>query len=244
MTRRRTERGFTLLEVVLAVSLALALLGAMFGFYQHVVRVRSAVVDEMGRVAAFRSVMRLLTDELRSAFVVRALGQGLEGSDVEMVFATVRLPSAVVWVEQGLTETNPLPPERDLQIVDYRLRYEENEAGDLVVVGLERTCQRILMAREAEEGDEIGVEFLTPHIKFVRFRYWDGTDWQDTWQGDDLPQAVEICLGEQPLPEDTEPIEYPYPLHRRVVAVPAAGRGQQGTIIRGLGGSGAGMGGR
>jgi len=244
MTPRRAERGFSLLEVVLAVSLALALLGSMFGFYRHAVRVRAAVVDEMERLAAFRSVMRLLTDELRSAFVVRALGQGLQGTDVEMMFATVRLPSAVVWVEQSLTETNPLPPQRDLQIVDYRLRYVENEDGDLVVAGLERLCQRILMAREAEEGVEIGVEFLTPWVRFVRFRYWDGTAWQEAWQGDDLPQAVEICLGEQPLPEDSEPFEYPYPVHRRVVAVPAAGQGQQGTIIRGLGGPGTGMGGR
>jgi len=241
MTTGRAERGFTLLEVVLAVSLSLGLLGAMFGFYQHAVRVRAAVLDEVERVAAFRSVMRLLTDELRSAFVVRFLGQGLEGTDLEMTLATVRLPSAAVWLEQSLTETNPLPPERDLQIVGYRLRYVETEEGDIVVAGLERACQRILTAREAEEGEEIGIEFLTPYVKFLRLRYWDGTAWQEAWQGDDLPQAVEINLGEQPLPEDVEPVDYPYPVHRRVVAIPSAGQGQQGTIIRGLGG-GSGMG--
>ncbi|MBL7140185.1 MAG: hypothetical protein ISS74_04680 [Planctomycetes bacterium] len=241
MTTRRAKRAFSLLEVVLAVSLALGLLAAMFGFYQHAVRVRAAVSEEVERVAAFRSVMRLLTEELRSAFVVRFLGQGLEGADMQMMFATVRLPSAVVWVEQSLTETNPLPPERDLQIVGYRLRYVETEDGDIVVAGLDRACQRILTAREAEEGEEIDVEFLTPYVKFLRLRYWDGTAWQEAWQGDDLPQAVEICLGERPLPEDAEPIEYPYPVHRRVVAIPAAGQGQQGTIIRGLGG-GSGMG--
>ncbi len=67
MTTRRAKRAFSLLEVVLAVSLALGLLAAMFGFSQHAVRVRAAVEEEVERVAAFRSVMRLLTEELRSA---------------------------------------------------------------------------------------------------------------------------------------------------------------------------------
>lgn len=241
MTPRRGRSGFTLLEVVLAVSLALGLLVAMFGFYRHTTRVESAVTEEVERVGAVRAVMRLLTRELRSAFVVRFLGQGLDGAGDRIQLASLTLPSGAVWIEQGMTETSPLPPEHDVQIVGYRLRYVENEEGDLVVAGLERTCQRVLTLRVAEEGEEeeIEVMLVTPHIAFLRLRYWDGSAWAEAWQGNDLPGAVEITLGYRPLPEDTEPEEYPYETHRRVVAIPSAAKDQQGTVIRGLKGPGA-----
>jgi len=239
MTPRRTRSGFTLLEVVLAVSLALGLLAAMFGFYRHTTRVESAVTEEVERVGAVRAVMRLLTRELRSAYVVRFLGQGLDGAGDRIQLASLTLPSGAVWIEQGVTETSPLPPQRDVQIVGYRLRYVENEEGDLVVAGLERTCQRVLTPREAEEQEEIAVMLVTPCIKFIRLRYWDGAAWAEVWQGNDLPRAVEIVLGHRPLPEDTEPEEYPYETYRRVVAIPSAARDQQGTVIRGLEGAGA-----
>ncbi len=239
MTPRRNRAGFTLLEVVLAVSVALGLLTAMFGFYRHTTRVESAVTDEVERVGAVRAVMRLLTRELRSAYVVRFLGQGLEGAGGQIRLASLTLPTGAVWIEQGVTETSPLPPQHDVQIVGYRLRYVENEEGDLIVAGLERTCQRILTPREAEEAEEIAVMLVTPHIKFLRLRYWDGSAWTETWQGNDLPGAVEIVLGYRPRPEDTEPEEYPYETHRRVVAIPSAATAGEGTVIRGLEGPGA-----
>jgi len=230
----RPRPGFTLLEVVLAVGLTLGLLVAMFGFYRHTIRVKTVVTTEVERVSAVRAVMQMLTRELRSAFVVRFLGQGLDGAVGRIRVASVTVPSGAVWIEQGVTETSPLPPQHDVQIVGYRLRYVETEEGDLVVVGLQRSCQTVLTARETEEGKEIDVALVTPHVRFLRLRYWGGAAWDESWQGNDLPSAVEIVLGFDPLPEDVEPADYPYTTYRRVVAIPAADRGQEGTVIRGL----------
>lgn len=244
MTRRAAKRGFTLFEVVLAVSLTLALLMAMLVFYRQAVDVRAAVVEETELIRAERAVMDLLTRQLRGAFVVRFLGQGLDGGAMHLRFPAVTLPSRSVWLVQGLTETEPIPPQRDLEIVAYRVRYVEDEYGDMVADGLERTCQKVLtprVAEEAEEGQdgEIQATLLTPHIKFIRFQYWDGSAWLESWSGGDLPQAVEIVLGAEPLPEEMESaMEYPYPTFRRVVFIPAAVRKQVGPMIRGLGGMG------
>jgi len=234
MTGRHPRRGFSLLEVVLAVTLTVGLLTAMFGFYRHAARVKDLVTTEVERVGAVRAVMGLMTRELRSAFVVRYLGQGIEGTDTSVRVASVTLPSGAVWVEQGAAEASPVPPERDVQIVGYRVRVVEDEDGELIVVGLDRTCQRLLTAREAEEGQEIEVTLVTPHIRFLRLRYWDGSTWIESWSDNALPRAVEIVLGYKPLPEDVEPVDYPYPTHRRVVSIPGAARGQEGTVIRGL----------
>jgi len=239
-------RGFTLFEVVLAVSLALVLMVAMLTFYRQAADVRAAVVEEAELIGAERAVMDLVTEQLRGAFVYRFLGQGLDGALTEARFPTVTLPSRSVWLVQGATETEPIPPERDLQIVGYRVRYVEDDYGDLVAVGLERTCQKVLtprVAEEAEEGEqgEIEASLLTPRIRFIRFQYWDGSAWLAQWSGGDLPQAVEIVLGAEPLPEEVEDaFEYPYPTFRRVVFIPAAARGQGGPMVRGL----SGMGGR
>jgi type II secretion system protein J len=234
VTATRRRPGFTLLEVVLAVTLTVGLLIGLFRFYGHATRVKAVVTAEVEQVSAVRAVMQLLTRELRSAHVVRTLGQGIDGGTGRIRVATATLPSGAVWIEQGMTETSPLPPQHDLQIVGYRLRYVETEEGDLIVAGLERTCQTLLTPRETEEGRQIDVDLLTPHVRFLRLRYWNGAAWTESWQANDLPAAVEIVLGFEPLPEGVEPVDYPYATHRRVVAVPAAAGGQEETVIRGL----------
>jgi hypothetical protein len=155
-----------------------------------------------------------------------------------MRLATTALPGAVVWAVQRTTEGPAAPAERDVQIVGYRLRITEDEQGQPVIEGIERTYQKTLTARTAEEGKEILATLLAPQFKFLRLRYWDASAgvWSEGWGGGDLPAAVEIVLGIQPLPEGVEPLQYPYETFRRVVYVPAGAKAPGGsTIVRGLG---------
>ncbi len=85
----------------------------------------------------------------------------------------------------------------------------------------------------AEEGQDIETRLVSEHIRFVSFRYWREGVWGETWTGGDLPPAVEIVLGAQPLPAETEPQEYPHPTLRRVVYVPGGFVRQRNVIIRG-----------
>jgi len=235
MTPRERQGGFTLIEVVLAVALALALVGALLVFYQQTTQVRAAVGDVVETVADERIVMDLVTDELRAALVLPRTGITLEGSLDAMRFVTTRLPGAVAWAEPSATDAPAAPPERDVQIVGCRLRVVEDADGSPVIVGVEHTCQKLVTARAAEEGKEIQATLLAPRLKFLRLRYWDGTDWQPRWSGSGLPGAVEIVLGEKPLPEGTDALRYPYPIYRRVVFVPAGAKARSGTAVIGLG---------
>ena len=235
--RRRAQPGFTLLEIVLAVALALALVAAMLTFYQQAAQVRASLSQEVDKTAAERAVMGLLTSELRCARPCREIGMGMEGALDQLRMVTTCLPGATAWVVTTATETPP-PAERDIQIVGWRLRIVEDEDGQLVIVGIERTCQKNITARVAEEGKEIQTLLVTPRFKFIRFRYWDGNAWQESWSGGDLPGGVEIVLGEEPLPDGVEPMDYPYPVFRRVVYVPSGAKATGGTIVRGLGDGG------
>jgi len=241
--RTRNARGLTLLEVTLAVSLTVGLMGVALAFYQYVVDVREDFSSQLGTVQitnARRRVMDRMTDELRNAVTNPFLQMGLSGQATELRLITTVLPSTSVWSTRNITD-EPVAPEQDLRIVGYRLRYGENEDGEEIIEGLERTEQRIITAQVAEEGEEIRGALIGPEFLFVGLAYWDNEagEWLDTWEGGDLPLAVEIRLGTEPLPEDMEPVDYPYPTYRRVVYVPGGIRAFGGnTIIRGLGGGG------
>jgi len=232
----------TLLEVVLAVALTVGLMTAALAFYEAITAARNSFTDQLQTAqatAAQRRVMDRITEELRSAIVYRFLGAGLAGQPMEMRFMTANLPGKGVWATEDITE-RPIAPQHDIQLVGYRLRIGEDENGDEVIEGLERTVQRVLAAAVAEEGEDIEGALIAPQFRFVTFHYWDNQvgEWLPSWEEGDLPLAVEIVLGIEPLPEDLEPEDYPYETSRRVVYLPGGTAAFGGNvIIRGLRGT-------
>ena len=230
----------TLLEVVLAVSLAIAVMFGVMQFHDQIVAIREGVIREAELVGAERRIMDHVTDELRSAMVYPFLGVGMEGQAEQMQFVTACLPGPSAWAVRNVLD-EPVPPEQDLQLVGYRLRIIEDEVtGEWIVEGLERTCQKVLSAPvvaddEEAQAQQVTTVLLTPHIKFLYVRYWDGAGWQPSWGGGDLPAAVEITLGTEPLEEEMAPEDYPYPVFRRVVYVPGSTLAFSGPIVRGAG---------
>lgn len=224
------NRAFTLLEVILAISLAIGIVLAVTGFYNQVVRIRSSIMDDVQMASSQRRVMDRLTGELRGAMVYPFLQMGLQGQSEQVRMITAVVPGAGVWRKKDITE-NPPPPEQDIQMVVYRLRYltdddgrtVTDEQGQPIVLGLERTCQKYF-APAAEEGKEIAVDFITPYVKFLRLQYWDGTAWSEGWGGQDLPLAVEVTLGRDPLPAGMTPDQYPFDVQRRVIYMPGGGK--------------------
>ncbi len=235
MRRSGRNTAFTLVEVVLAVTLAIGLAGGVLAFYRHISDVRTRVRAQGQDLAAERLVMDRITAEVRAAmgFPIR-----LQGAPHSVTFISATLPGAAAWAVRKSTE-EPIPPEHDLQLVGYRLGKAEDEDGNVFITGLERTCQKIVAAPEVEEGDEISVALLTGRIKFLYLRYWQGSTWVETWTESALPLAVEINIGFEPLAEDTEPAEYEHEVFRRVVHVPGGKKaGGGGTRI--IGGPGGG----
>ncbi|NQU76414.1 MAG: hypothetical protein HQ546_08900 [Planctomycetes bacterium] len=220
---RLRRNAFTLVEVVLAVGLALGLMGAALGLYNHIASLRKNVLAELDRTAMCRSVMDRITDELRCAMIYPFLQAGLEGDAGRVRFISATLPGAAAWaVRSGRDE--PVPAEHDVEWIGYRLRIVEDEQGQERIDGLERTCQKLLTAMAAEEGKQIRAELVAPSIRFLRLRFYDGTGWIESWTGGDLPMAVEITLGTGSVPEKMDVEDYlaAYETFRRVVAIPAS----------------------
>ncbi len=236
MARRTPGRAFTLVEVILAVSLTMGLVMAALAFYQQIISTRQAFADRLGTVevtATRRAVMERMTGELRSAIVYPFLQMGLTGDSEGMRFMVASLPGQDVWADEDISDL-PSVPQHDVRIVGYRLRHSEDpNTGDEIIEGIERTEQTVITAEIAEEDIDIAATLIAPSFQFLSLRYWDNQsgDWLETWDGGDVPLAVEIVIGIEPLPENTEPAEYPFETFRRVVYVPAGKTSFGGAAI-------------
>jgi len=225
----------TLLEVVLAVTLAVGLMGALLGFYRHADALRATLIRQAEASTAQRLIMERITEELRCAVVYRFLNVGLEGAGDKITLVTAKVPGRGAWSERE-EGSAALLPEKDLQEVTYGLRVTEDDQGGRVVEGLQRACRKVpasIDTREAAGQDEA---LLSSRVKFLHFRYWDGGTWLGTWGGGDLPAMVEVTLGPEPLPEGVSPEDYPYSAARRLVYVPGGRRAVEGGVIRRRGG--------
>lgn len=229
------RRGFTLLEVVLALTLSIALAVAVMVFYSQATSTRSLVAKDSQQTASRRIVMDRLGDELGSSLNYSFLGLALEGTVdpktklPQVRFVTALPPSPSAWATREASQA-PLPPRSDLQIVGYSLSTWEDKEGQLHVGGLQRSCQNMLTAKTVEEGTTVNTQSLSSDIKFMQLRYWDGAAWADQWNQGDLPLAVEITLGLAQLPENTDPSEYPFATWKRTVYLPTGSKAM-GTLI-------------
>lgn len=244
MIRHTSNRsaGFTLIEVVLAVSLIVSLMGSAIWFTNHIASARETVNNRTREIVARRSLMRRITSELQCALNMRSLGLGIEGQPDHIAFVTTALPGRSVWVDRNILD-QPVPPETDIRLVTYRQAIEEDEEGAEQVVGIERTCQKLLDAPEAEEGENIRVALITEELKYLRFSYYDGESWSKTWTaGQGLPLAIEVTIGDEPVYEDAltdmedeeeELEDYPGRASKRLIYLPLSVMKTQGTVIRG-----------
>ena len=247
---RRRAGGFTLLEVVLAIGLITSLMGSAIWFTRHIASSREKINNKTQEIVSRRSLMRRITAELQCAMSMRRLGLGIAGEADYIAFVTTSIPGRSVWVDRNILD-QPIPPETDIQLVTYRQAIREDEEGNEYVVGIERTCQKLLDAPEAEEGENIRVALLTDKLKYLRLAYYDGESWTKVWTADQgLPLAIEVTLGDEPVyedeltameaeDEDQEPEDYIGQASRRLIYLPLSVMKTQGTIIRGGPGGGS-----
>lgn len=227
--------AFTLLEVVLAISIAVGILVAALAFHHQAAVLRANLIDEAERLAAIRQIMDRLAADLRVAPVHNHVG--FTGDSNSLRFVTTRLPLAAAGLDS------------DLRRVTYRAIYS-GDATNLTVGGLTRLDEPAVEpvatpppaaganvpATEAfgDAAEQLAagvtnavasttspVEPLTEAIRFLNFRFWDGTAWRDAWSGVAPPPGVEISLGFEPLPAEVTPDLYPGEVFRRVIFLPA-----------------------
>lgn len=212
--RVRADRaaGFTLLEVVLALSLIIALMGGVYGFYANTMQARDTAIRSMRDTLLMRALLEQMAEEIRHITDVVPDNIGFNGTEEEVTFVRLRVPDmGSAYAEYDSMSDDPRPGQQDLSRVTYKLQWDEEEEnldedGTPVCYGLLRSEQTpidpnpqfVLSAEEMAKYEEdsgfklgekteeapppVNAELIAPEIKYLKLEYFDGAEWRDKWQ--------------------------------------------------------------
>jgi hypothetical protein len=230
-------------EIILAIGLATALLLIALTFYQQAAETRGRVLRESERVSTMRLVFDRLAGDLRAAQPKASAGNEFTGDSTSMSFIKETCASLSPSASPGAAEPTDLvrillttlTTTNGNRVEVSGLDRVEAPANQPAATLISDTNSTLTLATNAPlfsvsnatalslyPADQTNVvaEPFADIVRFVRFRYWDGTAWQAGWTNATPPPGVEIVLSTERLPDDAEPDAYPPEASRRVVFVP------------------------
>jgi len=230
--RKRVRDAFTLIEVLLAVGIIAGLLVVVLYFYQQAAQLRTELLVEAERTSSARLLMDRLTTELRAARSHTFYAVPLVGEATHLQFITTDLPSPTAWAGERLGRI--ARPESDLKLVSYGAEASQEDTN---IVGLARAEEPLVELRTSAPSEAVLPDsadtnktnriLITEAFKYLRFRYYDGYKWLESWNDTFLPKGVEVTLGSEPMPAEAEVEEYPYEVFRRVIFLPGSDADEQ-----------------
>jgi len=179
---KKTQYGFTLLEVLIAVAIFSVVSLASFTIFDTVLRgdenskIRSDRQNELQR--AFLLIERDFTQIAKRN--MRVNGEAPNDSFLQTADDSFLADEqAIAFVRNGWTNPGLLLPRSDMQSVAYRLE--------------EETLQRLhYNFVDAVVGQEPKIRPLISQVTSLDFEFYDGKKWQKKWSGTALPQAIAI----------------------------------------------------
>ncbi len=207
MRNRRNSAGFTIVEVLLAISIVAVLSGLTWASISQMYRTRDLIQERSGRYQAVRITMERLTQEIGSSFIAgpefgfeEIPGEEATPADAEAdapVQPVEPLQSGMIGRDEYIHFTcfshqRTVEGERagNIAEIGYFLRSERNEEGDLLSVLMRR--EDTTMDDNITRGGTI--QRVLPEVESISFEYWDagevklGTNeeiaqgrWVDSW---------------------------------------------------------------
>jgi type II secretory pathway pseudopilin PulG len=239
----RLITAFTLVEVLLAVSISIGLLAVALYFYQQAAEFRAQVITEAERVSTARLIMDRITSELRTARRHGFYEQAFIGEPDFLQFIKTDVPSRMAWSGGELGRS--AAAETDLKLVRYSVAM--SPGTNQSIAGITRTEEPLVEYKEVIENSasvsltpaNSSAPLLTESFRYLRFRYWDGAEWVASWSKPALPRGVEITLGSEPAPSEAlNPVapapvasafpdvprseDYPFEVFQRIVYLPGS----------------------
>jgi len=222
------NRGFTLLEVILAIFISIGVLLVVLFFYRQAANLRSQLLIEAEGTSAARLIMDLITLDLRNACLHASRQTGLIGESNAVEFLKADFPSKNIWNEGVLGRATSI--ETDYRLISYRLMVSPDGTNVTGIMRKEKPfvqpriflTEEEIPTQETIETNKMIVPPVITELRLLNFRYWDGFVWQEFWTGKNLPKGVEVTLGTKPLLEGAETNLYEGELFRRVIYLPGS----------------------
>ena len=189
-----SERGFTMIEVLVAISILAILLTSVYGIFSSVSLARERLDADSAEYHRARVLFDRLGRELRGAY--------FQASDPNLVFTGLKTDDGSFELELTTSAVSPLSETGSgIAKVHYLLAEDKEEAAN----------GRVLLRSEhpvhdSTDEETAGMMRLVPGIEAMSLRFYANGQWQTTWQArtSGLPELVEIALqlrtgGEEPI---------------------------------------------
>jgi type II secretion system protein J len=177
------RRGFTLLELLLSITLMAVIAASVYAMLHSGLLARRVAADAAGQGRDLALAIDQIAGTLLSAAPPRGVLAGefyAENNDAE----TGDLLRFHAFTDAAGTDWG--------DVVKFEFRLDSDSEGGHNLV---RTCWRNLLSTRTEEGE---TEILCRHVTGLEFRYYDGGEWINIWdsvaQGNLLPVAVEVTV--------------------------------------------------
>ena len=210
------RRGFTLVEVILVLSMLASILGIVWGISHMLMRMETRRMWYTEQQRIVRTWTKILNDDFLSAIQDTEQLSKAEGDETIRHFGV------------SGTET-----QLRIDVSDYAKRTAESSELRTVFFDFHPTSGLVRRERDyAAPNSARGAVQTAPEIVKGQFRYFDGSTWQEQWESLDrksAPSAVEVTFYSLPMSEaerwrrQTSGTDAPVPIQTRVVVqIPAS----------------------
>jgi len=205
-----SRRAFTLLEVLLALAIAAIVLAALNTVFFSAMRMRATTTAMVQTVLPSDRAISVMKADLAGIVPVGVMA-GPMGSDIAGVGMTQ--PAALeIYTSTGVLSADA--PWGPIQKIDYSLQDPTNKftsnGKDLV-----RGVTRNLLAVTPPAPDQ---HVLLGDVQRLRFSYYDGTNWNESWSAvlSNTPVAIRVSIDFTPSRSDlptSPPVQFVVPIY-------------------------------
>ena len=231
---RRAERGFTLLELLIATGVAAIVLLVINGTYFGALRLHNATNERTDATLVLERALGLVQRDLAGLMVPAGTFSGQfqdrPTDSLTQEFAATRVSPDLYTTSATVDGWSPFS---EVQVVAYFLAPATDGTNTKNLV---RAVTRNLLPAQTPTTDE---QVLLTGVTDAQFDYYDGTEWTDTWDStvtSALPMAIRFSLS---VPNRDSSQSPPHPVELVVPVLVATKTSQAAALAQAAGGTGS-----
>lgn len=183
---RRKSRGFTLIEVLISISIIAILLATVYGIFSSVSGTKERLDADSAAYHRARVIFDRLGREIRGAYY--------QSARRDSVFRGGSDEAGRLFLELSTTAVSPISA-RGAGFALIRYRVGPDAEADNQSLVIERS-ERALIGRTQETLETPQMMRLAPGIRNFAIRFYANGSWHTSWDATDsgLPQLVQLRL--------------------------------------------------
>lgn len=180
--RTRLQRGFTLLEMILAIAIFASISLGTWQMFQSIISAREIVVFKNNQLIKLEQALLTIDQDLKQ--IIDRGTRGENGITAQSIFSSVDMleseDEGLAIVRAGWHNPKHYLPRSTLQRVFYRLKEKK----------LER--QYNYMLDPDMKDSEPPTQVLLENVNSLKFRFYENGAWQEEMANEAFPQGIEI----------------------------------------------------